>query len=443
MEVQQLVLDRVPTTVDQTAQNADTHSPNRLPYRKGPSLQGSASRKEQHTRGTAQHAKSSESPLFGGASANKDPGASCRCFPCTQVGHVRVACPEQKEPSPPVQPVVMFVSVKTESLSHHMQLVIVGGKVTRELKNSGAYFSLVHPEIINTGDIIPEKTLSVKGVGRNHPKMHVTKGYWDWGVGRGLREVGVSNEIPVNVLLGNDLGCMVTTFVPYDQVSLGPAALECDHSPQSVTATGKVQRDSWEGGLEDRRECPTVPEPAVSQSGGKEGEGEERFPLGVPLVQRGRLPAVRDKQRGIPDLVPQLPEVLSGGQQIGQSQESVQECGGQVVRTQSRVPVGSATQTGVKDGSWEPGRAPVPEPVLGEGLVVRVQEGLLMVLVAPKAATNQRVCPEVQGMWVEPSSLCRSGTEQVSTDQVVGIDWVEGCQTVSEFRPRKWGTRDR
>uniref|UniRef100_A0A1B8Y3L4 Uncharacterized protein n=1 Tax=Xenopus tropicalis TaxID=8364 RepID=A0A1B8Y3L4_XENTR len=45
-------------------------------------------------------------------------------------------------------------------------------------------------------------------------------------------------------------------------------------------------------------------------------------------------------------------------------------------------------------------------------------------------------------MWVEPSSLCRSGTEQVSADQV-GIDWVGGGQRVSEFRPREWGTRDR
>uniref|UniRef100_A0A1B8Y1P8 Uncharacterized protein n=1 Tax=Xenopus tropicalis TaxID=8364 RepID=A0A1B8Y1P8_XENTR len=110
--------------------------------------------------------------------------------------------------------------------------------------------------------------------------------------------------------------------------------------------------------------------------------------------------------------------------------------------TQSRVPVGSATQTGGKEGSWAPGRAPVPEPVLGGGLVVRVQEGLLMVPVAPKAATNQRVCPEGQGMWVEPSSLCWYGTGQVSADQV-GIDWGEGGQTVSEFRPREWGTRDR
>ncbi|XP_031751075.1 uncharacterized protein LOC116408409 [Xenopus tropicalis] len=264
MEVQQLVLDREPTMADQTAQIADTHSPNKWPYRKGPSLQRSPSRKEHHTGGTAQHAQSGASPFCGGASVNKDPGASRRCFPCNQVGHVRVACPEQKEPSPPVQPVVMFVSVKTENLSHHMQSVIVGGKVTRELKNSGAYFSLVRPEIINTGDIIPGKTLSIKGVGGDHPKVPVAKVYLDWGVGRGLREVGVSNEIPLDILLGNDLGCMVTAFVPYDQVSLGPAALECGHPPQQVTVTSKMQQSSWEGGLGDRvnqclnQWCPKV-----------------------------------------------------------------------------------------------------------------------------------------------------------------------------------------
>uniref|UniRef100_A0A1B8Y844 Uncharacterized protein n=1 Tax=Xenopus tropicalis TaxID=8364 RepID=A0A1B8Y844_XENTR len=320
----------------------------------------------------------------------------------------------RKEPTPPVQPVVMFVSGKMENLSHHMQPVTVGDKVTQGLRDSGSNLSLVHPEMINTGDVIPGKTLSIKGVVGDHPEVPVAQVYLDWGVGRGLREVGVSNEIPVDVLLGNDLGNMLSAFVPNDRVSLGPTVLGCNHSPHSVTATGKVQRDSWEGGLGDRRECQTVPEPAVSQSGGK----GDRFPLGVSLVQTGRLPA------------------------IGQSQESVQECEGQVGRTHSRVPVDSATQTAVKEGSWEPGRAPGPEPILGGGQVVRVQEGLLMVPVAPKAATNQRVCPEGQGMWVEPSSLCRSRTEQVSVDQE-GINWVEGCQTVYEFRPRKWGTRNR
>ncbi|KAE8585183.1 hypothetical protein XENTR_v10021239 [Xenopus tropicalis] len=320
VEVQQFVLDREPKTVVQAAQLADAYTANRVPYRKGPFLQRSPSRREHHPGGAEQHAQPGEKSSFGVSSAHVERGTIPRCFSCHQVGHVRADCPLRKGPTPPVQPVVMLVSGKMEKLSHHMQPVTVGGKVTQGLRDSGSNFSLVRPEIINTGDLIPGKTLSVKGVGGDHPKVPVAQVYLDWGVGRGLREVGVSNEIPVDVLLGNDLGNMLSAFVPNDQVSLGPAALECDNSPQSVTATGKVKGDGWERGLEDRRECQTVPDPSVSQSGVKVGEGEERSPLGIPLVQTGRLPAVRDTQHGIPDPVPNLPGVLSGGQQIGQSQ---------------------------------------------------------------------------------------------------------------------------
>uniref|UniRef100_A0A1B8XVA9 CCHC-type domain-containing protein n=1 Tax=Xenopus tropicalis TaxID=8364 RepID=A0A1B8XVA9_XENTR len=440
-EVRQFVVDREPKTAAKAAEIADTYAASRIPEGRKASP---PSRWERPTGRTAHsNPGSGERSSFWGSGAPVGQKDTRTCFSCNQTGHVRADCPLKKEPTPPVQPVVMLVSGKMENLAHHMQPVTVGAKVTQGLRDSGSNFSLVRPEIINTGDIIPGKTLSLKGVGGDHPKVPVAKVYLDWGVGRGLREVGVSNEIPVNVLLGNDLGCMLTAFVPSDPVSLGPAALECDHPPQQVTVTSKMQQSSWEGGLGDRSQCQPVPEPVVSQGGNQKGDGEEQSPLGVSLVQTGRVPVLRDYQRVVSDPVPKLPEVLSGGPQIGQTQESVQECGGQVVRTQSRVLVSSATQTGVKEGSWEPGIAPVPEPVLGEGLVVRAEEGLLMVPVAPKAATKQRVCPEGQGMWVEPSSLCRSGTEQVIADHQVGIDWVGGGQTVSEFRPREWGTRGR
>nr|NP_001090219.1 uncharacterized protein LOC779121 [Xenopus laevis]AAH70997.1 MGC79993 protein [Xenopus laevis] len=449
-EVRQFVVDREPKTADKAAEIADTYAASRVPNSRKSSFHSWKPRKADVNLTmppslSAQHARSSESSSLGGSSANVDHGDTRRCFSCHQVGHVRSACPEQKGATTPVQPVVMFVSGKAENLSHHMQPVIVGNKVTQGLRDSGSNFSLVRPEIINTGDIIPGKTLSVKGVGGSHPKVPVAKVHLDWGVGRGLREVGVSNEIPVDVLLGNDLGSMLSAFVPNDQVSLGPAALECGHTPQSVTATCKVKQSSWEGGLGDRQVHFPVPEPVVSQGGDRMGEGKERFRLGVSLVQSGSVPAERGFQSGIPDPVPKLPEVLSGGQRTGQTQESVQECGGQVVRTQSKVLVDSSTQTVDSDGRGELGLALVPEPVLGGGQVVRVKEGFLTVpvpVVAPRTANNKTVGPEVQDMWVEPNTLCWSRTKQVNGDQE-GITWVEGCQSVSKSRPGERGTRDR
>uniref|UniRef100_A0A1B8XT06 CCHC-type domain-containing protein n=1 Tax=Xenopus tropicalis TaxID=8364 RepID=A0A1B8XT06_XENTR len=390
VEVRQFIMDREPKRADQAAEIADTYAANRMSNNCKAS---SPSCRERPTGETAHsNPKSGESSSFWGSVASVGQKETRTCFSCNQTGHVRTDCPLKREPTPPVQPVVMPVSGKMENLSHHMQHVTVGHKVTQGLSDSGSNFSLVRPEMINTGDIIPGKTLSIKGVGRSHPKVPVAKDFLDWGAGRGLREVGVTNEIPVSVLLGNDLGCMVTAYVPYDQVALGPAMLECGHPPQQVTFKSKMQQCNWEGGLGHRSQCQPVPEPVVSQGGHQKGEGEKQFPLGVSLVQTGSVPAVRDCQRVISDPVSRLPEVLSGGQQIGQTQESVQESGKQVVRTQSRVLVDNATQTGESDGSCGPGIAPVPEPVLRGGLVVSSKEELLTVLgVAPEADSNKTV----------------------------------------------------
>uniref|UniRef100_A0A803JV88 CCHC-type domain-containing protein n=1 Tax=Xenopus tropicalis TaxID=8364 RepID=A0A803JV88_XENTR len=416
VEVRQFIMDREPKTADQAAEIA-------------------------RPTGETAHSnpKSGESSSFWGSVASVGQKETHTCFSCNQTGHVRADCPLKKEPPPPVQPVVMLVSGKMENLSHHMQPVTVGDKVTQGLRDSGSNLSLVRPEMINTGDIIPGKTLSIKGVGGSYPKVPVAKVFLDWGAGRGLREVGVTNEIPVNVLLGNDLGCMVTAFVPYDPVTLGPAVLECGHPPQQVIVKSKIQQSNWEGGLGHRSPCQPVPEPVVSQGGHQKGEGEEHFPLGVSIMQTGSVSAVRDCQRVISNPVSNLPEVLSGGQKVGQTQESVQESGKQVVRTQSRVLVDSAIQTGESSGSCGPGIAAVPEPVLRGGQVVSSKDELLTVPgVVPEADSNKTV----QVFREEPNGLCQFRTEPVSEDQG-SIEGVEGCQVVSISRPRKWGTRDR
>ncbi|XP_041418563.1 uncharacterized protein LOC121393619 [Xenopus laevis] len=441
LEVRQFVMDQEPKTADQAAKLADTYAASRMPEHRRASV---PSYKERSTGGIAQSSpQSGENSYFGGSVAAVGQKDTRRCFSCNQMGHVRTGCPHKKEPTSPGQPVVMLVSGKPENLHHHMQSVIVGDKVTQGLRDSGSNLSLVRPEMINTGDIIPGKTLSIKGVGGSHPKVPVAKVFLDWGAGRGLREVGVTNEIPVNVLLGNDLGYMITAFVPYDQVSLGPAALECGHPPQQVIVKSTMQQSNWEGGLGGRSQSQPVPEPVLSQSRDKKGEGEERFPLGVSLVQPGSIPAVRDFQRVIPDPVPKMPEVLSGGQQLRQAQESVQKHEGQVVRTQSRVLVDNATQTGESDGSSGPGIALMPEPVLRGGQVVSTKEERLTVPgVAPKSDSNKVVFPEVQSIKDKPSGLCQPKTKQVSGDQG-GIKGVGGLQLLSMSRPREWEIRDR
>lgn len=63
-----------------------------------------------------------------------------KCFGCNNVGCVRSVSPERRVMVPSVNPVVMFVFGKTTNLQHHMQSVMVVGKVAQQFRDSGASF---------------------------------------------------------------------------------------------------------------------------------------------------------------------------------------------------------------------------------------------------------------------------------------------------------------
>ncbi|XP_072000811.1 uncharacterized protein [Engystomops pustulosus] len=302
VNVRQFVCDRELKTADEAAQIADSYTANRMPEAKREtSPQRSSSWKEKQARTTSQPSvrfARENAGTSGGASSSINQGDMRKCFICNKVGHLRSACPERGATVYSTVPVVMLLSGDMEKLQHHMQTVIVGDRVTQGLRDSGASYSLVRPEVINPEDIIPEKTLPVKGITGCHPGVPDAKVFMDWGAGRGIRQVGVSQELPVDVLLGNDLGKMTTVYVPDVQQSYE----KMGRSPRGLV---------WEGGQDSKSKAMPAPEPEVSQYEEAMGEGVVNGPPEITLQSADMVQGVRGCQDGVSESAPQSSKVLS------------------------------------------------------------------------------------------------------------------------------------
>ncbi|XP_068128981.1 uncharacterized protein [Hyperolius riggenbachi] len=96
--------------------------------------------------------------------------------------------------------------------AENLQPVMVGDTVTTGLRDTGAEVTLVHPQLVNPEEYIPGKTMAVKGVVGVSPAIPTAWVHLDWDAGSGMRKVGVTDAIPMNVLLGTDLGWLVARY---------------------------------------------------------------------------------------------------------------------------------------------------------------------------------------------------------------------------------------
>ncbi|XP_071969910.1 uncharacterized protein [Engystomops pustulosus] len=355
VDVRQFVCDREPKTADEAAQIADSYTANRMPEAKREtSPQRSTSWKEKQARTTSQPSVSKVGEnITLRESINQ--GDMRKCFNCNKVGHLRSACPERGATVYSTVPVVMLLSGDMEKLQHHMQTVIVGDRVTQGLRDSGASYSLVRPEIINPEDIIPEKTLPVKGITGCHPGVPVAKVFMDWGSGRGIRQVGVSQELPVDVLLGNDLGKMTTVYVPDVQQSYE----KMGRSPRGLV---------WEGGQDSKSKAMPAPEPEVSQYEEAKREGVVNGPPEITLQSADMVKGVRGCQDGVSESAPQSSKVMSVDlvEAITQGEVLEQTRGVKMSKAQSMSHKDASTQTGEMQCVYEPKTVCTLEPVLRE-----------------------------------------------------------------------------
>ncbi|CAN2390101.1 K02A2.6-like [Pristimantis euphronides] len=152
-----------------------------------------------------------------------------RCYVCHQVGHISLHCPTKKAPA-----AVLCVGDIRGGDGEPLQSVTVGKTVTVGLLDSGAQMTLIRSELVSPTDIIPGKTLTVKGIGGTPPALPMACVYLDWGAGRGMREVGVSDNLPTDVLLGRDLGRLKVHYEPND--APGPSGLHSNDPVGEDTA---------------------------------------------------------------------------------------------------------------------------------------------------------------------------------------------------------------
>ncbi|XP_053318231.1 uncharacterized protein LOC128490400 [Spea bombifrons] len=228
--VQEWLLDREPKTALEAGELADFHTANRAQsdrsrgFSTGASSWKTTTPRLPTTQSTVPSSVSISTSGRGGASAISTYGDSRRCFICNKVGHISATCPEKRNPTPSTgvghpsesPSSVLFVSSAENTPNVNMQPVTVGNKVTVGLRDTGAEVTLVRPELVSSEDFILGKNLTVRGIGGVLHAVPMARVFLDWGAGKGVRDVGVSDNIPTNVLLGTDLGRLLSKYMPED-----------------------------------------------------------------------------------------------------------------------------------------------------------------------------------------------------------------------------------
>ncbi|XP_044146655.1 uncharacterized protein LOC122935008 [Bufo gargarizans] len=244
-ELQNWVRDRKPRTLPEAAKLADefqdTRRDQRTPHRTtyGSTTPLPAVTTLAHPRPAASH--NQYPPRY-----NTRP--PIRCHTCNQQGHIQRDCPRNRPrqnwnyqgPSPPnraavhccqresVLPTSTITSIEeplgilhevnpiqaaSDNRQGHRQVVHMEGKSIQGLRDSGATLTLVRNHLVPkhtlTGDCV-----AVRVAGGAIYKVPTAKVHLNWGAGHGNVEVGIMQDLPADVILGNDLGELTSAFVP-------------------------------------------------------------------------------------------------------------------------------------------------------------------------------------------------------------------------------------
>uniref|UniRef100_A0A8C5M838 Uncharacterized protein n=1 Tax=Leptobrachium leishanense TaxID=445787 RepID=A0A8C5M838_9ANUR len=412
----------------------------------------------------------------GGANPSS-PGRSVRrrCFICDSANHLLAACPQRKKPAstaggghPSTSPSVLFVTRSEGSAKVNQQAVIVGTQVSVGLRDTAAEITLVRPGLVSPADFIPGRTLAVKGFGGVRPAVPMARVYLDWGAGRGLREVGVSENIPTDVLLGTDLGKLVSQYVL--ERDAGDLPRPTSGSTVGRAVCGDAQQDSWTGGqgmaVSQSAPAPGVPEVLCGSMRGQcdweERQGVSECPPApesagypdpmrgeavVPMVEVGtrwRSAGSRAQGLSLPcdgvdqnawegwqDTVVCLPRPDSGVSVTPRGWEGEQGTKAGSFRAE---PTGSVVLEGRcgHRNAWDEQDTAVSQPVSQVSETVRGAEGIL---------GGQKERPRVAEGYPgpEPSRLAVPGERSGGQNILDGQDTVV-CQSVSHVSEAAGGT---
>ncbi|KAM4705096.1 protein cordon-bleu [Rhinophrynus dorsalis] len=111
----------------------------------------------------------------------------------------------------PTHEVSLIQTAHVDNRGHHFQTVLVNDQPAKGMRDTGATLTMVQPHRVpftqQTG-----RTVTIRVAGGAVHQIPLARITLDRGAGKGNCEVGVMSGIPVEVLLGNDLGYLASAF---------------------------------------------------------------------------------------------------------------------------------------------------------------------------------------------------------------------------------------
>ncbi|XP_041435978.1 uncharacterized protein LOC121399407 [Xenopus laevis] len=285
--VREWIMDREPQTVEEAAQLADKYTETRTPTKRATQAQSTTGAKAREYPGSQQR-----SSITTSTPRQLLPGAGPKtCFGCGAPGHFQATCPlNRRAASPsgppkltPARPVATIRKESTECdpaqiyLSEtpefavmqihwadqskrrcHVVPVDVDGNRVEGFLDSGAFITLAEPHVITLNRIVPGKMARVILAGGQRREVPIAQVTLDWGEGPVLHEVGVMDQLPADVLLGNDVGdicCSITRR----QAELGePPAVVQEVSRQTDVTGDHFDIGNWQDFRAEQAADPTL-----------------------------------------------------------------------------------------------------------------------------------------------------------------------------------------
>ena len=100
-----------------------------------------------------------------------------------------------------------------DNRQHHRQEVQVNGQVAQGLRDSGTTITLIQKHLVKPENV-STRTVAVRVAGGAVFRVPTTRVHLDWGAGSGKTTVGIMDNLPAEVVLGNDIGPLTSAYLP-------------------------------------------------------------------------------------------------------------------------------------------------------------------------------------------------------------------------------------
>ena len=100
-----------------------------------------------------------------------------------------------------------------DNRQHRRQEVRVNGQVAQGLRDSGATITLIQKHLVKPENV-STRTVAVQVTGGAVFRLPTARVHLNWGVGSGKTTVGIMDNLPAEVVLGNNIGPLTLAYLP-------------------------------------------------------------------------------------------------------------------------------------------------------------------------------------------------------------------------------------